>query len=221
MTSQPITDQQPTNLDLDEIAGRAAGLYEYATGLDAAWQDEADQLAGTDVPALLAEVRRLRDEQPAAPLDRQALAGLTAFHTSKLAATLRLYAPSELPEHQPGIERAIGLLDLHKEQLLAGRWTDDVQRMLTAMLGAVLDETSASLRRDGFGVDEVAEILSVPVSSAAVEQPAEACGKCRRPFDPADTRHDGRARYAETPYCRGCIDLCHEADAFHCCVICQ
>ena len=49
-------------LDLDEIAARAAGLYEYATGLDAAWQAEADQLAGTDVPALLAEVRRLRAE---------------------------------------------------------------------------------------------------------------------------------------------------------------
>src|SRR5690349_1688846 len=25
-------------------------------------------------------------------------------------------------------------------------------------------------------------------SPAAAEQPAEACGKCRRPFDPADTR---------------------------------
>jgi hypothetical protein len=59
----PLTDQQ-----LDEIAGRAAGLYEYATGLDAAWQDEADQLAGTDVPALLAEVHRLRAAAP--PADR-------------------------------------------------------------------------------------------------------------------------------------------------------
>lgn len=57
MTQQnPITDEQ-----LNEIAARAAGLYEYATGLDTAWQDEADQLAGTDVPALLAAVRRLRD----------------------------------------------------------------------------------------------------------------------------------------------------------------
>jgi uncharacterized protein with von Willebrand factor type A (vWA) domain len=52
-----LTDEQ-----LDEIAARAAGLYEYATGLDAAWQDEADQLAGKDVPALLAEIRRLQTE---------------------------------------------------------------------------------------------------------------------------------------------------------------
>jgi hypothetical protein len=47
-------------LELNGIATRAAGLYEYATGLDAAWQDEADQLSGTDVPALIAEIRRLK-----------------------------------------------------------------------------------------------------------------------------------------------------------------
>lgn len=47
-------------LDLDAIEARAAGLYEYATGLDAAWQDEADQLAGTDVPAMAEEIRRFR-----------------------------------------------------------------------------------------------------------------------------------------------------------------
>ena len=57
MNTTPLTDHQ-----LDEIAGRAAGLYEYATGLDTAWQDEADQLAGTDVPALLADLRRLRTQ---------------------------------------------------------------------------------------------------------------------------------------------------------------
>jgi hypothetical protein len=53
--TNPLNDAQ-----LDEIAGRAAGLYEYATLDDEPWQDEADQLTGTDVPALLAEVRRLR-----------------------------------------------------------------------------------------------------------------------------------------------------------------
>jgi hypothetical protein len=53
---------QPEPLDLDAIEARAGGLYEYATGLDTAWQEEADRLAGTDVPALVAEIRRLRDE---------------------------------------------------------------------------------------------------------------------------------------------------------------
>jgi hypothetical protein len=54
-----MTDRLTTQ-QLDDIETRAAGLYEYATGLDAAWQDEADQLAGKDVPALLAEIRRLQ-----------------------------------------------------------------------------------------------------------------------------------------------------------------
>jgi hypothetical protein len=59
----------------------------------------------------------------------------------------------------------------------------------------------------------------------AEEQPAveesEACGKCKQPFDPADTRFDGRARYHLTPYCRACVDRCHDTEiADHRCVIC-
>ena len=52
----------PTNLDLDEIEGRAAALYEYATLDDEPLQADANQLTGEDVPALLAEVHRLRAE---------------------------------------------------------------------------------------------------------------------------------------------------------------
>ena len=48
----PLTDQQ-----LDDIDTRAAHIHEYVKVTD-----EVDQLAGTDVPALLAEVRRLRAE---------------------------------------------------------------------------------------------------------------------------------------------------------------
>jgi len=44
-----LTDQQ-----LDDIETRAAHLAEYAQQVD-----EGDTLAGTDVPALLAEIRRL------------------------------------------------------------------------------------------------------------------------------------------------------------------
>lgn len=47
------------------------------------------------------------------------------------------------------------------------------------------------------------------------------CGRCRRPFDPADTRFDGHARHRETPWCRRCIDNCHEGSAEHVCVICD
>ncbi|MFD1659985.1 hypothetical protein ACFSL4_17730 [Streptomyces caeni] len=52
--------------------------------------------------------------------------------------------------------------------------------------------------------------------------PPPSCGKCRKPFDPADTRFDGRARHGETPWCRRCVDSCHEStDAFHACPICD
>lgn len=44
--------------DLDEIDVLAARLYEYAAPADAGWE----VLAGEDVPALVAEVRRLRAE---------------------------------------------------------------------------------------------------------------------------------------------------------------
>jgi hypothetical protein len=59
----------------------------------------------------------------------------------------------------------------------------------------------------------------------AEEQPAvaesETCGKCKQPFDPADTRFDGRGRYASTPWCRGGVDRCHDNEsADHRCVIC-
>lgn len=65
-------------------------------------------------------------------------------------------------------------------------------------------------------------------TTTVVEEPTpaaemgEACAKCKTPFDPADTRFDGAARYSNTPYCGRCVDRCHEStDAFHRCVICD
>jgi hypothetical protein len=52
MSSTPLT-----RAELDEITTRAAHLYEYVKQ-----PQEADILAGTDVPALLAEIDRLRNE---------------------------------------------------------------------------------------------------------------------------------------------------------------
>ncbi|MFJ8727683.1 hypothetical protein [Streptomyces sp. NPDC093269] len=64
-----MNDQTP-KLDLDEIEARAAHLHEYGDPTDtgtAGWEE----LAGTDVPALVAEVRRLRaaTEEPTVPVD--------------------------------------------------------------------------------------------------------------------------------------------------------
>lgn len=46
----------PTDQQLDEITARAAHLFEYVT-----LPTEVDQLAGVDVPLLLADLRRARD----------------------------------------------------------------------------------------------------------------------------------------------------------------
>ena len=64
-------------------------------------------------------------------------------------------------------------------------------------------------------------LTHIDPQAPAQEPVTEMCGKCKTPFDPADTRFDGRARYEETPYCRGCVDLCHDNEiADHRCVIC-
>ncbi|MEH0574348.1 hypothetical protein QBA54_07590 [Streptomyces sp. B21-108] len=53
------------------------------------------------------------------------------------------------------------------------------------------------------------------------EEALAACGKCRQPFDATDTRFDGHNRFYLTPYCRGCVDACHDTEiADHRCVIC-
>lgn len=52
--------------------------------------------------------------------------------------------------------------------------------------------------------------------------PADTCGRCRKPFDPTDTTFDGQARQGVTPFCRRCVDRCHESeDAGHRCPVCS
>lgn len=49
----------------------------------------------------------------------------------------------------------------------------------------------------------------------------EACGRCRRPFDPADTAYDGHARSPYHPgFCRRCVSLCEDSGIDHFCAIC-
>ncbi len=55
MTSELTTQR------LDEIETRAASLTEYALLADEPLQADADQLTGEDVPALIAEIRRLHE----------------------------------------------------------------------------------------------------------------------------------------------------------------
>ncbi|MFD3929711.1 hypothetical protein [Streptomyces sp. NPDC058614] len=72
----------------------------------------------------------------------------------------------------------------------------------------------------------VAWVEAIDRRAPAEEQPAveapEACARCKKPFDPTDTRFDGRAQHKFTPYCRWCVDLCHDNEsADHRCVICD
>jgi hypothetical protein len=52
-----------TAVDLDAIETRAAHLHEYGTLTDGPLQEDLDELTGNDVPAMAAEIRRLRTER--------------------------------------------------------------------------------------------------------------------------------------------------------------
>lgn len=136
-------------------------------------------------------------------------------------------AVGEQPPAEPSVQltrtRALALLEA-ATFLQSAHFQDglSVQEIGTALRHTAdeADPMVGSLARDGFGLDEIAEMLSRP--AAAVQPAAESCGKCRTQFDPADTRFDGAARYGVTSFCGRCVDACHEStDAFHECVICR
>ncbi|WP_328436955.1 hypothetical protein OHA71_06605 [Streptomyces sp. NBC_00444] len=80
----------------------------------------------------------------------------------------------------------------------------------------LLDQLAKRDAESGRGDKALREFLTDPDTV-----PAEACGKCKQPFDDADARFDGKAQKAGTPYCRRCVDLCHDNEiADHRCVIC-
>jgi len=121
-------------------------------------------------------------------------------------------------------DQLAALLAHHADTLAAQLRTDTARDAWIA--AERLDAHALALTADQ-EAPAVAELLdsmlTFRVEQPVEEQPAaEACGKCKRPFDPADTRFDGNARHNETPYCRSCVDRCHEStDAFHRCVICD
>jgi hypothetical protein len=65
---------------------------------------------------------------------------------------------------------------------------------------------------------------TVEETTNAYEAPAEQakCAKCQHPFDPSDTRFDGHGQHAQTPFCRRCVDRCHDTEiADHRCAVCR
>lgn len=136
------------------------------------------------------------------------LAGLVAevpdygAHLAEFIATARAAVPELLDEIERLRKQRRFLIDqLAKKDAASGVG----DKALREFLAAEPDQ------------DDLAALLP----DAAVEPQADACGKCRTAFDPTDTRFDGHAQYHETPYCRSCVDRCHDTEiADHRCVIC-
>lgn len=109
--------------------------------------------------------------------------------------------------------------------------TDHARRMeeradwVRATIKGALEEDPANI---GWNADFLRGRLAVEETEAAERakpvdqaQTGNRCARCRKPFDPADLRHDGHGRYASTPHCRRCIDNCHDGGAEHVCIICD
>lgn len=71
---EPLTEQQ-----LDDIEARAAGMFAHADLGNDDDQREAERLSGQDVPALLAEIRRLNALVAESEGDVALLRALKAF----------------------------------------------------------------------------------------------------------------------------------------------
>lgn len=90
-------------------------------------------------------------------------------------------------------------------------------RIARSTIGEALAESPDQL---GWNADFLRRRLATE-QAAADERAKNRCARCHQPFDPADTRFDGHARYRDTPHCRACVDNCHEGSAEHVCVICD
>lgn len=198
-TSVPLTNQL-----LDEIDACVNGPLGSATDFD-----------HTTVAPLVAEVRRLR--ALLAQCDHRACAGFPDDCPNPVLVN------PDPPAHFGGVrcgcrpaealmvcidcETPVGWVDCPT----GGWWAHDTHPE---------DDHDAAPKPVARPAPAVAVVSSAVEEQPAVE-PSEACGKCKQPFDPADTRFDGRARYHLTPYCRGCVDRCHDNEiADHRCVIC-
>ncbi|MFE3857810.1 hypothetical protein ACFXPN_42565 [Streptomyces griseorubiginosus] len=109
------------------------------------------------------------------------------------------------------------------ENAAEGGYLDWLHILREEVAEAFAEADPARLRAELVQVAAVcaAWIADIDSRRAGAQQQAEGCGKCKTPFDPTDARFDGHARYAETAYCRRCVDFCHDTEiADHRCVIC-
>lgn len=63
-------------------------------------------------------------------------------------------------------------------------------------------------------------MTTIPNTALDLSAEVSHCIRCGNPFDPIDTRWNGKGRHASNPWCRACLDACHDSDdAFHWCPI--
>ncbi|MFF1732037.1 hypothetical protein [Streptomyces sp. NPDC058247] len=82
---------------------------------------------------------------------------------------------------------------------------------------ATLDEDPADV---GWNVDYLRQKLAAEQTAAEARE-RNRCRRCLTRFALDDTRFDGRARHRDTPWCRRCVDNCHEGSPEHVCLICD
>lgn len=156
--------------------------------------------------------------------------GVTAFAQEIDAERARQFAKFGDQRHRDGSETATNIelcADLAEqmrqlnEQPAERSWTTI---LLEEVYEAGAESDPARIRAELIQVAAVcaAWIYDIDRRGATDAQQVDACGKCRQPFNPADTSYNGHARYANTPYCRGCVEHCHDTEiADHACVICR
>jgi hypothetical protein len=223
----------------------------------AAWDSQADDNAAfiaaarSDVPALLAEVNRLRAERDAYADRVDTLTSVakgnkrhvqemygdliaTQARGAELEQLLTARRELFLAEYETDEPRLYLTLDAARDALTTARTAGDP---LMPWAWQEQDGVWSQWRTDPDEDDRPVELLlgsimrvALPAGLLAGEPPREAaqpaddggrCGRCRRPFDPGDTRWDGHAEYRDSGYCRSCVDLCHNTElADHRCPIC-
>ncbi len=100
----------------------------------------------------------------------------------------------------------------------------DYDARIVARAAEVHGVASAALAEDPADLSWYIDYLRRRMAAeeaAAAEQGAAAVRRCLRDFAPSDPRFDGQARYRETPWCRMCVDNCHDGGAEHVCRICD
>ncbi|MBZ3907320.1 hypothetical protein [Streptomyces griseiscabiei] len=116
------------------------------------------------------------------------------------------------------------LLAVVLEALTLPYGADDYDRRILERAALTRTVVAAALAEAPADLAWNADYLSGKLAAEqadAEEREKNRCGRCRKPFDQDDTAFDGRARHADTPHCRGCVDNCHEGSAEHVCVICD